>query len=311
MKQFHHPLRCAALALAATGLSAADLTWKRTDTSLALMAGDQTVWQLVADQAADKPYFHPLATIAGDCITGLRPADHVWHRGLWWSWKFINGVNYWEEDKKTLLSAGRSAIAKVTFDARDDHSATVVIAIDYHPEGKPSVMTEERTLVISAPDAKGVYAIDWTARFTIGDQEVTLDRTPPYNKNGKWGGGYAGLALRGPVEHRKGWTFTDSDPAVDADHICDKGSRWVDFCGTFASGAKGGAAILDHPGNPGHPVAMYANLGHPFLQPAVLWKAPLKLDAKSRMTWRYRIVVHAGLTDRTDIEARWQDFAAR
>jgi hypothetical protein len=298
------------LALAAI-MPAAELTWKKTDTSLALMAGDQVVWQVVADKAADKPYVHPLATLAGDCITGLRPADHVWHRGLWWSWKFINDVNYWEEDKKTLLSAGRSAIIQVAFDARADHSATASITIDYHPEGKPSVMTEERTLAISAPDAKGTYQIDWTARFTVGDQPVTLDRTPPYNKNGKWGGGYAGLALRGPVEHRKGWTFTDSDPAVTADAICNTGSRWVDFHGTFASGATGGAAILDHPANPGHPVAMYANLGHPFLQPAILWKAPMTLEAKAVATWRYRIVVHQGLTDRADMEARWKDFAAR
>jgi hypothetical protein len=293
------------------GLSAADYSWKRTDTTVALMTGDKVVWQLVHDAKADKPYFHPLATVDGDVITGLRPEDHVWHRGLWWSWKFINGVNYWEEDPNTLLSAGRSEITSVEVQCRDDHSASITLAVSYHPPGAPPVMTERRVLDISAPTEQGVYAIDWTSHFTVGDAEVTLGRTAPYEKKGRWGGGYAGLALRGPVEHRQGWTFTDSNPEIAADKICNVGSRWVDFHGVFASGATGGAAILDHPSNGGHPVPFYANLSHPFLHPAVLWRSPLKLAAKAEVAWRYRIVVHRGPTDRAFMDAQWKDFAAR
>ena len=29
-------------------------------------------------------------------MTADRPPDHIWHHGLWFSWKFINKVNYWE-----------------------------------------------------------------------------------------------------------------------------------------------------------------------------------------------------------------------
>lgn len=33
---------------------------------------------------------------------------------------------------------------------------------------------------------------------------------------------------------------------------------------------RAAAAILDHPANLGHPVAMYAKLGYPILQSAIL-----------------------------------------
>jgi pimeloyl-ACP methyl ester carboxylesterase len=73
-------------------VDAATLTWRRTATSLALVRGANVLWQAVADPAQGKPYFHPLATPGGVVVSDLRPADHLWHRGLWWSWKLINGL---------------------------------------------------------------------------------------------------------------------------------------------------------------------------------------------------------------------------
>ena len=71
------------------------LTWKQTKTSLALTADGKVLWQYNFDKAEGKPYFHPLAAADGTVLTDLRPADHVWHRGLWFSWKHVNHVNYW------------------------------------------------------------------------------------------------------------------------------------------------------------------------------------------------------------------------
>ena len=72
--------------------------WNQTETSLELSHGDKTVWRLIYDKTQNKSYFHPLATVDGTVLTALRPADHVWHYGVWFSWKFIDGLNYWEED---------------------------------------------------------------------------------------------------------------------------------------------------------------------------------------------------------------------
>src|SRR5690606_23188877 len=44
-----------------------------------------------------KSFIHPLRTLEGDVLTVDRPWDHVWHRGLYFAWKLIDGVNYWGE----------------------------------------------------------------------------------------------------------------------------------------------------------------------------------------------------------------------
>ncbi|MCX6877947.1 MAG: alpha-L-fucosidase [Verrucomicrobia bacterium] len=88
----------ATAASATPATAAAAISWRRTETTLALVRGSNILWQAVADPAQGKPYFHPLATPGGVVVSDLRPPDHLWHRGLWWSWKLINGLNYWDQD---------------------------------------------------------------------------------------------------------------------------------------------------------------------------------------------------------------------
>ena len=65
------------------------------------------LWQLNHPKTGVHPWFHPLATPSGVEITRNRPWDHPWHRGLWFSWKYVNGVNFWNEDPRTGEPAGR------------------------------------------------------------------------------------------------------------------------------------------------------------------------------------------------------------
>ena len=191
---------------------AASFNWQTNDTSLALRNGDKTVWQLVFDPKQPKTYFHPLATVDGEVLTALSPADHPWHRGLWWSWKYINGLNYWEEDKKTGRSEGVNELIGTKATTNRDFSARVELNFSYHPPEMPPVLTETRTLAISKPEKNGNYRIDWTSVFRAADKPVKLDRTPPY-KGRFVGGGYAGLSLRFPVG-LKGWKFLTSENAT-------------------------------------------------------------------------------------------------
>ena len=67
-------------------------------TSIALRRSphDEPLWQYVYG-GKPKPFFHPVRTPAGFTLTLFEPHDHIWHRGLWFTIKFINGENFWEE----------------------------------------------------------------------------------------------------------------------------------------------------------------------------------------------------------------------
>ena len=167
---------------------AASFNWQSADTSLALRYGDKTVWQLVVDPKQQKTYFHPLATVNGEVLTALHPADHPWHCGLWWSWKYINGLNYWDWDWDKGNNGKTEGVNELTgkkVTTNRDFSAQVVLKFSYHPTDMPPVLTETRTLSISSPDKNGNYRIDWTSIFIAADKPVKLDRTPPSKTDGR------------------------------------------------------------------------------------------------------------------------------
>ncbi|MBK5263310.1 MAG: ThuA domain-containing protein, partial [Peptostreptococcaceae bacterium] len=66
--------------------------WNQSDTTLSLMNSSDIIWQYNFNNRFGKPYFHPVA-IKNSTLTCVSPPDHPWHLGLWFSWKFINGVN--------------------------------------------------------------------------------------------------------------------------------------------------------------------------------------------------------------------------
>jgi HEAT repeat protein len=298
-----------------------DYSWKQTDAALALLNHGRVVWQLNYATNQAKPYFHPVALVDGTVLTAPSPADHPWHRALWFSWKMLNGVNYWEEDRATGKSQGLSEVRGVSVKPNPDGSARIALALSYHPPQSTPVLTENRLLDVSAPDERGAYRIDWRGAFTAGDKDVLL-------QGGAAGGGYAGLSVR--VSQASGdWVLIDSEGRRDIPtdgNPANKGglavnthghrARWADFSLVdTATQQPCGIAILAHPSNPRHPspwhniLAASGRFG--YFSPAMLWSEPFKLAAGQRFTLRYRVLVHPGRPDPDALEKEWQAFASR
>ena len=294
--------------------------WQQTATVLALLNHGHTVWQWNYGADLAKPYFHPLALLDGTVLTAPSPADHPWHRALWFSWKLLNGVNYWEEDPATGRSQGLTEVVAAKVSPAADGAAQIEMTLSYHPPDAPAVLTESRTIGIGAPDARGAYRLDWQGAFTVGGSELRLE-------GGTAGGGYAGLSAR--ISQASGdWVLIDSegrrDVPADGDpahasglavNTHGKRARWADFSLLDkATQQLCGIAILDHPTNPRHPsewhniIAAAARFG--YFSPALLWSQPYTLAAGQRFALRYRIIVHPGRLDQDAIEKEWREFAA-
>jgi len=289
----------------------AGFSWKQTDNTAALLNGGKVVWQFNYDNAKDKPYFHPLATADGSVLTWNRPGDHVWHRALWFSWKTINKLNYWEENRKTQLSAGRTEIKNVKVTAAKDFSAKIEVTLSYHPPGKPEILAEKRTVAITAPQKDGLYRMDWTSVFTATGGDALLDRTPISGEPGGRGfGGYAGLSIRMAKETR-GWQILDSK-GRKGDAIKGKlDAVWVDSSGKTTSGKQAGVAMFDHPSNMRHPTPWYIAKGMPYFSPAVLYNKSYLLTKGKSFTLKYRILVHPGKADKGMLDNEFKEFAKR
>lgn len=288
-----HCCFCLGLILA----TAARAEWVRSAHAIGWAQEGELIWQFSYDYEAGKPFLHPLRVPGGPSLTDLRPADHPWHYGLWFSWKYINGANYWEQDATTGRAEGATAWSLPHVRTARDGSAEITLHLDYvHPSGRVD-LTEVRVLRLSAPAADGSYVIDWASTFTAGPEGALLDRTPlPDEPGGVVYGGYAGLSARlGP-----------GATAVDFVNAEGPMTEWVDSRmrpRTAAVAAtvypdqphSGSLAVLSHsanrPGPDGDP--WYCINGQPsrFLCAAVLVPKPLQLAPGEVWPLRYRLLI--------------------
>jgi hypothetical protein len=288
------------------------LAWSEAKgTSLSLVKNGQVLWTLNYSSAEAKPFFHPLRTPAGTDLTWLRPPDHVWHRALWFSWKLINGLNYWEEDPATGKSEGVNEPAGFSIARSDDGSARIILDIRYHPPGKDPLVTEKRTLQVHPPRPDGSYCIDWHQVFTAGPQEVVFDRTKPLEHGGVSWGGYAGLSYRAAPTLRQ-YTVIDSNGWRSPEKFSGYGktANWMDFSATD-NGRPVGLAILDHPASARHPAPWYviADGSFAYFSPAILFHDSLKLAPGEKLKLFYRVIVHDGAGQRERLDAEYAEFS--
>lgn len=274
--------------------------------SLALIRDGELAWRFAYGPERSKVCFHPLALPGGKVLTQDAPADHLWHHGLWFSWKLIDGVNYWEPATDGR-PAGRTSWRVTELAPRDDGTARVELALEYGPRDVEPVLRETRVIEVHAPAADGTFAIDWDGSFEAL-RDCVLDRTPPPGEpKGQVNGGYAGLAVRlvnlaerdacsavGPVA----WNASDRGRAV---------ASAFEYGGAL-DGQDCGVAVLDHPTNPRAPSSWYAvrTSAMSFFNAALLVPGVLKLREGERFRLRYRVIVHPGRWD----AARLRDAVA-
>lgn len=274
--------------------------WEKTEISLALVNHDTIVWKINFGPQDPKPSFYPLNTLDGVTLTDYRPDDHRWHRALWFSWKYINGLNYWEEDPISGKSEGVTQVTGIEFKLHTDFSAKIKIDLNYHPSEDPVLLSEERWIEISAPSTiNKSYTIQWHSRFTSKDYEVFLDRTPIEGEpEGVPWGGYAGLSVRFSPK-LVDWSIVDSEGRMNLE-ANQKHASWVHFSGKDPSSNRvGGIRIADQPGNPRHPTPWYVIMGQNpafgYFSPAFLFFEPYTMKANSQLDLRYDILIHSGL----------------
>jgi hypothetical protein len=269
--------------------------WQQTESSLAWRTGGQTVWRFVFDPKNGKPFFDPLAPVGGPSLTNFKPEDHPWHYGLWFSWKYINGANYWEENRTSGKAEGLTSWRAPVIQTQPDGRASVSMTLTYtHPSGRVD-LTEVRTLQVSAPDAQGGYTIDWQSRFVAGAAGAELGRTPmPDEPNGQVNGGYAGLGARLASAPLVMSIATPDGPVTEFPR--DRARPNAAAVGaTFSHNGTvvGAIAVLSDPKNMGERAPWYLinSAEMRFVDPAILAPAVRTLKAGDEWALRYRIAV--------------------
>ncbi|HTK08131.1 MAG TPA: PmoA family protein [Ktedonobacteraceae bacterium] len=265
--------------------------------------------RLVYHYATDrrKAFVHPLYTAQGDLLTALEPADHPWHRGLWFAWKYLNDVNFWEETTEGIQD-GRTEFVGIDTITSQAGQARVTIHYNYREPSGTILLTEQRTLQINVPPV-GPATIDWDATFTTGAQSVTFDRTV-ISPETPWGG-YAGLSFR-PSPMWQNVQAQDSEGRHNLD-IKHKRARWVQMTGTHPGGQRSSIVVLDHPANLRYPCYWYYAdetdpLGFAYINPSPLLAEPHTIAPHTPLRLHYRIFLLDDALEHSALETLHEDF---
>ncbi|MBC8101320.1 MAG: PmoA family protein [Cytophagales bacterium] len=269
-------------------------------------------YQLAEDAApsAPKPFCHPIRTPEGREITAESPSDHAWHRGLWMTWKFVNGVNYWEENQEVV---GRQVtLQPPTLQAVPGEAGAVCwiseIAWRDRKDGAEQTRLTERRTITCRLVADGAMVLDWISEQTP-QEAVILDRAPFTT----WGG-YSGLVARmtqalqeqeivladgtrtsRPTGQRHAWGGIEGQLEANQDHC---------HCAAFV--------FLPSPRNRRYPEPMYgnANRSGSFFGPAPLFESPLSLENGEVLRHACRVLILPRRIDADEVDGYHRDWQA-
>lgn len=283
--------------------------------------GGRTVAKYSYSPEKNNPYFWDLRPLNHDgVLSNHAPWDHRWHHGLWWSWKFINDVLYWEDHE--AYGGPRKGLGRAHVTEHDVEQGVEGPVIRERVEWRENAsgaaaLRESRSMALATePEIAGGWRIDWDHEWTA-PREARLSATP-YPEH-SWGG-YGGLNFRPARSLSFGEEILGSGGRNGRSELHGRPAEWAAYAGvpdgayghTRDEPAHGGLAILVHPENWRAPMPVYAysaeeNFGFLAVAPLMLRDDVLETGATLRL--RFRTVVFGTKPDATQLQALHDRYA--
>lgn len=286
--------------------------WIKEPGRVALQHDERIVWAFNYGPEVTKPYFHPITLTDNTVITRFQPKskEHPWHKGLWFSFKYINGVNYWEENKKTWGIGGLTKVVDIDVKTKKDDSATISLTLAYTEQSGKEMVIEKRKLYMSSPDTQDNFHIDWHSTFTA-QQDVELGRTPlPNEVGGKSFGGYAGYSFRVAEHLRDEWLYLTSEQQDKQQLKTNKQIHRTQQNWIYSGGKQGGIVLFDHPENGEGKTHWYVG-GQHYFSPAFLHQANKTYKQNDSWQLQYRAKVFNKPSNSAVLNRAYVDFTRK
>jgi len=263
-----------------------------------------------------KPYAHPVRTLAGHTVTGYRPSDHRWHKGLQMTASHLSGQNFWGGNcyvhgqgylalPERVGSMRHDGFPELTV---EDDRLAVTEELTWIENGGAEWAREVRGLTVhSVDEAAGAWALDWSIRLTNTHDQPLRFGSP--TTEGREMAGYTGLQWRGPRDFSGGTVFApDSD--ADAEKLMGSQGPWV-ACTTEHDDVDGHSTLVfaHAPENLDEKSAIHEShwfvRAEPIPTVAFSWAffEEFELPPGESFAYRYRVVFADGAWDRERVAA--------
>lgn len=196
---------------------------------------------------APKPYLHPLRTLSGAPLTGFRPWDHRWHKGLQMTWSHVSGQNFWggptfspETDyqwRDNLGSIEHNGFSSLT---STPEQVSVGEILSWRNSSGERWFSEVRETVFSnVAVQEQSWQLDFSTKLTNASGRA-LDLGSP-TTHGRPNAGYTGFFWRGP----RSWTGCAilGPDGMEGEAMMGTPAPWIALAGQHDE-LDGGATIV-------------------------------------------------------------------
>jgi hypothetical protein len=231
------------------------------------------------------PSFHPLRTLDGDIVTGYRPHDHRWHKGLAMTASHLSGQNFWG-GVSWVRGSGYQVLPNVGSLVHHRFLESMVEDVDWITAAGECWISERRE--ISYEVADDYWVLEFVSRLTnVREQPLEFGSPTVF---GREMAGYCGFFWRGPRSFTGGTVLTS-----DGDLMGGKGS-WLAYLGVHDEVDRESTLLfLDDPANP-VPDRRWFVRSEPFpvVNPSLAFAEPLTLAPGDTLPVHYRLVIGNG-----------------
>jgi hypothetical protein len=231
-------------------------------------------------------YIHPLYSISGDTLTEEFPADHPYHRGVYWAWHQIYIGNQSVGDGWVMQNISED-VAKLRTKVQDS-TATLDIDVNWKSSAwqTGNSIVYEHTYIVVHSLSSGIRIIDFEISLKALVPEVSIGGSDDEK-------GYGGFCLR--IKLPEDLVFTSVNGPVIPQTLQIKSGPWMDFSGSFGlNDKKSGLTLICSPATPNYPAPWILRQVTSMQNVVFPGRQRINLPTGKLIVLKYRLIVHKG-----------------
>ena len=235
-------------------------------------------------------YIHPLMSLDGDTLTDDFPADHVYHRGIFWAWHQIYIDTQYVSDSWILIDFISDVITVNTITTNTQAKMELQLlwkSPAYH-SGEPYI--EENTQITVDPITKGMRKIDFKISLLALVPGVKIGGSDDEK-------GYGGLSLR--IKMPDGLIFTSNSSQIIPQNLQIKAGPWMDFSAPYGKkGEMSGITLIGYPGLPNFSQQWILRQKGSMQNIVFPGRKPVELSMSDPLILNYSLIIHRDIVER-------------
>jgi hypothetical protein len=238
-------------------------------------------------------YLHPLFSLEGDTLTEEFPADHPYHRGVFWAWHQLYLNNQSIGDGWVMKSISQDVMDLKTKVNSDTAQLSLNVlwksALFHH--GEPFV--REHTTIIVHPTKSGIRIIDFNIDLRALVPKVSIGGADDEK-------GYGGFCAR--IKLPDGLCFTSEKGKIIPETLQINSGSWMDFSAPLGKHNKiNGLTLLCHPSTPNYPEPWILRQKSSMQNIVFPGRIRTELSLDKSTVLHYRMIIHNGDSKSLDI----------